>query len=63
MGEVDVILDEFNGQLSYSEILHMTKKELTYLREHRQFINELRAKQAANLGNPNNLLRRNRRKS
>lgn len=39
MEEIDVILDEFNGQLSYSDILHMTYRELSYLRKHREQMN------------------------
>ena len=33
---VDMILMEFEGQLSYNDIMHMTHKEITYLREHRK---------------------------
>lgn len=33
---MDDVLDEFDGQLSYHDILHMTYKEIGYLREHRR---------------------------
>ena len=36
MGLVDEILFEFRGQLSISDIYHMSYKELGYLREHRK---------------------------
>lgn len=35
MEYVDTILDEFDGQLSYDDICHMTYKEIGYLRLHR----------------------------
>lgn len=35
---IDDVLFEFRGQLSYNDILHMTNKELAYLREHRRKI-------------------------
>lgn len=35
MQEVCDTLDEFDGQLSYTDIGHMTYKELGYLRERR----------------------------
>lgn len=44
MGFVDEILYEFKGQLSISDIYHMTHKELGYLRKHRQKLRELAAK-------------------
>ena len=36
MGYVDMVLDEFNGQLSINDIYQMTYKEIGYLRKHRQ---------------------------
>lgn len=33
---VDDVLDEFSGQLRYDDILHMTYKEIGYLRAHRK---------------------------
>lgn len=39
MEEIDDILMEFRGQLSYQDILQLTYKELSYLRKHRQKIN------------------------
>lgn len=36
MGYIDDILLEFGGDLSYHEILHMSYKEIGYLRNHRQ---------------------------
>lgn len=36
MEEIDDILMEFRGQLSIDDILHLTYKELSYLRKHRQ---------------------------
>jgi hypothetical protein len=33
---VDDVLDEFDGQLRYDDILHMTYKEIGYMREHRK---------------------------
>lgn len=35
-----MILDEFSGQLSYQDIMHMTRKELEYMREHRKLLNK-----------------------
>ena len=35
MGYVDSVLMDFKGQLRYDEILHMTYKEIGYLKEHR----------------------------
>ena len=40
MGYVDMILDEFSGQLSITDIYHMTYKEIGYLRKHRQELNK-----------------------
>lgn len=35
MNYVDMILEEFHGQLSINDIYHMTYKEMGYLRRHR----------------------------
>jgi len=45
MGLIDEVLDEFHGQIAKEEILHMTYKELGYLRLHRQKKNEKDARQ------------------
>lgn len=44
MNFVDDVLNEFEGQLSYETILHMTYKELGYLRKHRAKIREAKAR-------------------
>ena len=36
MGFIDDILLEFGGDLSYEDILHMSHKEIGYLRKHRR---------------------------
>lgn len=36
MGWVDTVLHDFDGQLSYSDILNMTYKEIGYLHAHRK---------------------------
>lgn len=43
-GYIDQILYEFEGQLSLTDIYHMTFKEITYMRKHRSKIREERAK-------------------
>ena len=40
MGYVDMVLDEFGGQLSINDIYHMTYKEIGYMRKHRQELNK-----------------------
>ena len=40
MEYVNIVLDEFNGQLSINDIYHMTYKELGYLRKHRAKLNK-----------------------
>lgn len=42
MSYVDIVLDEFRGQLSLNDIYSMTYKEIGYLRKHRQEINKRR---------------------
>ena len=49
MDYVDDILDEFNGQLSYHDIMHMTYKELGYLRKHRAELNKKKQPSLADL--------------
>lgn len=44
MYEIDNILEEFNGQISISDILNLTLKELAYLRQHRQKLNDKKIK-------------------
>lgn len=46
MAFVDTVLYEFKGQLSYNDILHMSFKELGYLRKHRELIYREKAKNA-----------------
>ena len=40
MSYVDIVLDEFGGQLSLNDIYSMTYKEIGYLRKHRQELNK-----------------------
>ena len=40
MSYVDLVLDEFDGQLSINDIYHMTYKEIGYLRKHREELNK-----------------------
>lgn len=44
MNLVNEVLDEFNGQLRYEDILHMTYKELGYIRQARSQLNQAKAK-------------------
>ena len=49
MGYVDMVLDEFGGQLSINDIYHMTYKEIGYLRKHRQELNKKKQPDFSNL--------------
>ena len=40
MSYVNIVLDEFDGQLSINDIYHMTYKEIGYLRKHREELNK-----------------------
>jgi len=42
MNYVDQILYEFDGQLSISDIYHLTYKEIGYMRKHRKLIKKAR---------------------
>lgn len=53
MSYVDLVLDEFSGQLSINDIYSMTYKEVGYLRKHRQ---ELNKKKQPNFDDINNAL-------
>jgi hypothetical protein len=44
MGLIEQVLDEFDGQLSKTEIEHMTFKELQYLRDRREKRKLMKAK-------------------
>lgn len=50
MGFIDQVLYEFGGDLSYHDILHMTHKELGYLRNHRRKLKEAGAITPKELG-------------
>ena len=47
LGFVDSVLYEFKGQLTYSDIMGMTLKEIGYLRKHRNAMREEASKQMA----------------
>jgi hypothetical protein len=51
LNNVDDILYEFEGQLTYSEILEMTYKEIDILRKHRRSRKQAEAKSGAALNN------------
>lgn len=53
MNYVDIVLDEFGGQLSINDIYSMTYKEIGYLRKHRQ---ELIKRKQPNINDINNAL-------
>ena len=50
MGYVDMVLDEFDGQLSITDIYNMTYKEIGYLRKHRQELNKKKQPNLSDLG-------------